>query len=169
MGHCDSSARVGGEGGVRLAGEGVAAHATAGGDVAAGFNSSLVRGTSASALPLLEKAKSARLKPGATSAALAIELESKHSGGVARAALLFGVSFYRVFLSHFFGGSCKFYPSCSVYAQEAIAKHGARRGSWLALKRLLRCRPFIKGGFDPVPDVDDPEFHSGLHTKEPAR
>jgi hypothetical protein len=86
-----------------------------------------------------------------------------------RALLLFGVSFYRVFLSHFFGGSCKFYPSCSVYAQEAIAKHGARRGSWLALRRLLRCRPFTKGGFDPVPEVDDAEFHSGLQTKEPAR
>jgi putative membrane protein insertion efficiency factor len=130
-------------------------------------------------LPLSEKAKSARLpgragthksrKPGATSAGSAIEAELKQSGGVTRALLLFGVSFYRVFLSHFFGGSCKFYPSCSVYAQEAIVKHGARRGSWLALKRLLRCRPFTKGGFDPVPDIEDAEFHSGLHTKESAR
>jgi hypothetical protein len=129
-------------------------------------------------LPLSEKAKSARLpgqagkhksrKPGATIAGSAFVATRKQSG-VARALLLFGVSFYRVFLSHFFGGSCKFYPSCSVYAQEAIAKHGARRGSWLALKRLLRCRPFIKGGFDPVPDIDDAEFRSGLHTKESAR
>jgi putative membrane protein insertion efficiency factor len=89
--------------------------------------------------------------------------------GVARAILLFGVYFYRIFLSHFFGGSCKFYPSCSVYAQEAIATHGARRGSWLALKRLLRCRPFTKGGFDPVPEADELDFHPGLHTKESAR
>jgi putative membrane protein insertion efficiency factor len=67
------------------------------------------------------------------------------------------VQFYRIFLSHFFGGACKFYPSCSKYAQEAIARHGARRGIVLALKRLGRCRPFTKGGFDPVPDVYDGE------------
>jgi putative membrane protein insertion efficiency factor len=57
-----------------------------------------------------------------------------------------------VLLSPFFGGACKFHPSCSNYAYEAIARHGARRGVLLALKRLLRCRPFTKGGFDPVPD-----------------
>jgi putative membrane protein insertion efficiency factor len=67
------------------------------------------------------------------------------------------VQFYRIFLSHFFGGACKFYPSCSKYAQEAIARHGARRGIVLALKRLGRCRPFTKGGFDPVPDTYDGE------------
>jgi uncharacterized protein len=89
--------------------------------------------------------------------------------GVARAALLFAVSFYRIFLSVFFGGSCKFYPSCSVYAQEAIAIHGARRGSWLALKRLLRCRPFTKGGFDPVPDAGELDLHASLHTKESSQ
>ena len=66
--------------------------------------------------------------------------------------LLAFVQLYRIFLSPFLGGACKFYPSCSQYAQEAIAIHGARRGSWLALKRLGRCRPFTKGGFDPVPD-----------------
>ena len=67
--------------------------------------------------------------------------------------LLLFVRFYQVFLSPFFGGACKFYPSCSKYGYEAIARHGAWRGSVLALKRLLRCRPFTKGGFDPVPDV----------------
>ena len=67
------------------------------------------------------------------------------------------VQFYRIFLSHFFGGACKFYPSCSKYAQEAIARHGARRGIVLALKRLGRCRPFTKGGFDPVPEAYDGE------------
>ena len=66
--------------------------------------------------------------------------------------LLAFVQFYRIFLSPFLGGACKFYPSCSQYAQEAIALHGAKHGSWLALKRLGRCRPFTKGGFDPVPD-----------------
>jgi putative membrane protein insertion efficiency factor len=67
---------------------------------------------------------------------------------------LTSVQFYKIFLSPFFGGACKFYPSCSNYAYEAIARHGARRGIVLALKRLGRCRPFTQGGFDPVPDED---------------
>lgn len=46
---------------------------------------------------------------------------------------------------------CRFSPSCSEYAREAIETHGAGRGSWLAMRRLLRCRPFGKSGFDPVP------------------
>jgi putative membrane protein insertion efficiency factor len=71
--------------------------------------------------------------------------------------LLAFVHFYKIFFSPFLGGACKFYPSCSNYAQEAIELHGARRGSWLALKRLGRCRPFTKGGFDPVPDAEDPD------------
>jgi len=66
--------------------------------------------------------------------------------------LLFLIRFYITFLSPFFGGSCKFYPSCSNYALEAVTIHGAWRGSALAVKRLLHCRPFTKGGFDPVPD-----------------
>ena len=69
--------------------------------------------------------------------------------------LLLFVRIYQVFFSPFFGGACKFYPSCSRYGYEAIAKHGAWRGSMLAVKRLLRCRPFTKGGFDPVPDVEE--------------
>lgn len=68
--------------------------------------------------------------------------------------LLAFVRTYIVFLSPFFGGACKFYPSCSNYAYEAVAKHGARRGFVLAAQRLLRCRPFTKGGFDPVPDPE---------------
>jgi putative membrane protein insertion efficiency factor len=55
-------------------------------------------------------------------------------------------------LAPFVGGACKFYPSCSNYAYEAVARYGARRGSALAIKRLLRCRPFTQGGFDPVPE-----------------
>jgi uncharacterized protein len=72
--------------------------------------------------------------------------------------LLAFLRFYILFLSPVFGGACKFYPSCSNYAVEAVTKHGARRGFILAAKRLLRCRPFTQGGFDPVPD-DLP--HSG--------
>ncbi|MGA9885524.1 MAG: membrane protein insertion efficiency factor YidD [Candidatus Acidiferrales bacterium] len=66
--------------------------------------------------------------------------------------LLLLVRMYIIFLSPFFGGACKFYPSCSNYAREAIERHGARRGTLLALKRLLRCHPFTRGGIDFVPD-----------------
>lgn len=66
--------------------------------------------------------------------------------------LLLLLRMYIVFLSPFLGGACKFYPSCSNYAREAIERHGARRGTLLALKRLLRCHPFTRGGIDLVPD-----------------
>lgn len=66
--------------------------------------------------------------------------------------LLLLVRFYITFLSPFFGGACRFYPSCSNYAADAIARHGAQQGISLAFRRLLRCNPFNKGGFDPVPD-----------------
>jgi len=49
------------------------------------------------------------------------------------------------------GGCCRFYPTCSCYAHEAVEKHGAARGMWLAVKRLARCHPFAEGGVDPVP------------------
>ena len=68
--------------------------------------------------------------------------------------MLLLVRFYIVFLSPFFGGACKFYPSCSNYAAEAIARHGARRGFALAVKRLLRCHPFTRGGVDLVPEAE---------------
>lgn len=58
---------------------------------------------------------------------------------------------YQVALSPIFGGHCRYYPSCSAYAIEALDTHGARRGSWLALRRIARCHPFRPGGFDPVP------------------
>jgi putative membrane protein insertion efficiency factor len=59
---------------------------------------------------------------------------------------------YRWLLSPLLGPSCRFEPSCSVYAEEAIRRHGALRGSWLTLKRLGRCHPFCQGGIDPVPE-----------------
>lgn len=57
---------------------------------------------------------------------------------------------YRMTLGVVLPTSCKFYPSCSHYAEQAIETYGAWRGGWLALKRVLRCHPFARGGFDPV-------------------
>jgi len=58
---------------------------------------------------------------------------------------------YQLLLSPMLGPRCRFYPSCSCYAHTAIERHGALQGTWLSLCRLLRCHPFNKGGYDPVP------------------
>ncbi|MGE5675761.1 MAG: membrane protein insertion efficiency factor YidD [Mycobacterium leprae] len=59
---------------------------------------------------------------------------------------------YQKYLSPLKGGpTCRFYPSCSQYAYEALGKYGAMKGTYLAVKRVLRCHPFHPGGFDPVP------------------
>jgi uncharacterized protein len=68
-----------------------------------------------------------------------------------RVLLILGVRAYQVALSPILGGACRYYPSCSHYAIEALERHGARRGGWLAVRRILRCHPFRPGGFDPVP------------------
>ena len=65
--------------------------------------------------------------------------------------LLFLINIYRQYISPRFPGVCRFTPTCSEYAMEAIKKYGALKGSWLAFKRILRCRPGNPGGYDPVP------------------
>ncbi|MDZ4728434.1 MAG: membrane protein insertion efficiency factor YidD [Xanthomonadales bacterium] len=65
--------------------------------------------------------------------------------------LQFMLRMYQLTLSPFLGNNCRFTPSCSQYAAEAISRHGAARGSWMAVKRLSRCHPFCTGGYDPVP------------------
>jgi uncharacterized protein len=68
-----------------------------------------------------------------------------------RTALVLFIRGYQVAISPMLPASCRYYPSCSAYAVEAIEKHGALRGTWLAMKRIARCHPFRPGGFDPVP------------------
>lgn len=98
---------------------------------------------------------------GAANVASSVGTGASSSTGAGRARsagawlLLFLIRVYQIFLSPFLGGMCKYHPTCSRYAQEAVQKHGARRGAWLALKRLGRCRPFVKGGFDPVPEPEE--------------
>lgn len=58
---------------------------------------------------------------------------------------------YQLALSPFFGTQCRFTPTCSQFAVEAISKHGSVRGLWLTVKRIARCQPFCPGGYDPVP------------------
>ena len=74
---------------------------------------------------------------------------------LAARALLFAVRVYQAFFSALMPSACKFYPSCSHYAAEALRIHGARRGSWLALRRVSRCHPFTPGGVDLVPDTGE--------------
>ena len=65
--------------------------------------------------------------------------------------LVFAIRGYQVMLSPLLPSSCRFIPSCSAYAVEAVQRHGALRGGWLAARRIGRCHPFHPGGFDPVP------------------
>ena len=71
-------------------------------------------------------------------------------------ALLVLIGIYKLLISQLFTGSCRFVPSCSSYAEEAVARHGAVRGGWLAMQRLARCHPLCAGGLDPVPHEHRP-------------
>jgi hypothetical protein len=73
------------------------------------------------------------------------------AGGPARLALVGVIRLYRLTLSGWLGGQCRFSPTCSRYAEEAIRTHGATKGVLLATRRILRCNPFGRGGLDPVP------------------
>jgi uncharacterized protein len=65
--------------------------------------------------------------------------------------MIAAIRFYRKGISPLKPPVCRFYPTCSEYGLEAVERYGARRGGWLLVKRIARCQPFCKGGFDPVP------------------
>jgi len=162
MGCCDSSTQLGRDGGIFRAGAGVAeGHASArpGTEVETTFAAGLKPRPGLCGFPNSVDEDAAGNPVRARKVLEIDDLRAMNSPTTGQRStgtwlLLLLVRFYRIFFSSFLGGACKFYPSCSRYAQEAIAAHGARRGGWLAMKRLGRCRPFTKGGFDPVPELD---------------
>jgi putative membrane protein insertion efficiency factor len=89
----------------------------------------------------------ARLAPASANRQFPGRMLSPLASWVLRSA----IRFYQLTLAYFFVGACRYEPSCSAYAAEAVARHGALRGSWLAAHRLCRCGPWGGQGFDPVP------------------
>ncbi len=71
------------------------------------------------------------------------------------------VRFYRLVLSPWLGSNCRFTPTCSSYALDALERHGALRGGWLAIRRILRCHPWGGAGHDPVPPKPGGDAQSG--------
>jgi putative membrane protein insertion efficiency factor len=90
------------------------------------------------------------------------------AGTPVRAALIGCIRLYRATLSGWLGGQCRFYPSCSHYAEDAIRVHGAIRGGVFATWRLLRCNPFGQGGIDPVPPPRYSAYDAVLRSGEPV-
>ncbi|MEJ2106050.1 MAG: membrane protein insertion efficiency factor YidD [Acidiferrobacteraceae bacterium] len=75
--------------------------------------------------------------------------------------LIFLLRLYQLGISPLLGPRCRFYPSCSAYAMEAVQEHGAAHGSWLALRRVCKCHPLHPGGYDPVPPSSHGETSRG--------
>jgi len=68
--------------------------------------------------------------------------------------LILLIKAYQIIFSPYVGGQCRFYPTCSCYAHDAITQHGVIRGVWLSIKRIGRCHPWHEGGIDPVPGTE---------------
>jgi len=90
-----------------------------------------------------------------------METRALTPGSIVRAALLRLIRLYQLTLSPWLGRQCRYEPTCSHYAAEALQRFGVRRGVWLAAKRIGRCRPWGQSGYDPVPDL------SGLPARRP--
>jgi putative membrane protein insertion efficiency factor len=99
-------------------------------------------------------------------------MERRETRSIGVRAALFALRFYKAYLSVLFAGSCRFEPTCSRYAYEAIERFGVLPGSWLGLKRLLRCHPLSrKFGYDPIPEkweilrsLTPPDAHDVNHS-----
>ena len=80
-----------------------------------------------------------------------------------RRVLIGLIKAYRFAISPLYGPVCRYHPTCSAYALQAVTEHGSIRGSWLAVRRVLRCHPWARGGYDPVPTPrakpDNPHHH----------
>ena len=72
-----------------------------------------------------------------------------------RKILILLIRFYQKFISPMFPAKCRFYPTCSQYTLEAIKEHGAIKGTYLGIRRILKCHPFHEGGYDPVPKKEN--------------
>jgi putative membrane protein insertion efficiency factor len=103
-----------------------------------------------------EKCRSARAvrdADGGTAAPVAVPVTPEVSNGAGVRIALLALRVYKAYLSVLFAGSCRFEPTCSQYAYEAIARCGVARGVWLGTKRLMRCHPLSRRfGYDPVPE-----------------
>jgi hypothetical protein len=86
-----------------------------------------------------------------------------------KAVLIGLVRFYRLMLSPWLGSGCRFEPTCSAYALQALQEHGAARGSYLTLKRLGRCHPWCAGGHDPVPPAHQATLLTSLTLSNPGK
>ena len=75
---------------------------------------------------------------------------------------------YRTFISPLYGQVCRYHPTCSAYALDAVREYGSLKGSWLAVRRLARCHPWAAGGYDPIPPRTTPPRTSGDSTSTPG-
>ena len=78
-------------------------------------------------------------------------------------SFLLVIRFYQYFISPLFNSNCRFYPSCSHYSYDALIEHGIFRGSYLSIKRILKCHPYHPGGIDPVPEKKSVQNQSPKH------
>ena len=73
---------------------------------------------------------------------------------------------YQLLISPLLGNNCRFHPTCSCYAHQAIERFGVTKGSWLSMRRILKCHPFNEGGYDPVSEPDCAEKKAGLNKNQ---